>query len=292
MPIKVDFHVHTNKSKDAKFSIDEILDRAEKEDVTTIAITDHDSIESWYNKFRGSKNTFNKIKYREKVINVINGIEITCSFNNQEVHILGYFLNSENLEKSKYFNAFLGHIETYPRKAFNRIKKVCEKLKEDGFEIDVNELEGKFDKYNLGIRLLKKYRKEIFERFKDFLKIENPEQLNFSILYNNLLKQGRKYHVPIEILPSAEEVVKWIKDFKGFVSLAHPQRYENLSLKEILDKLIKIDPLIAVEGNRLKEAFNGLKTYGTDFHDDARKLGIYIGDEDFDKILKTWNFLI
>lgn len=79
----VDLHIHSTAS-DGKLSVEEIMDLAVKLKVSTISVTDHDTIKV----YRGYIN-----KYSEKEINIIPGVEVTTVYKNQFLHILVYKFN-------------------------------------------------------------------------------------------------------------------------------------------------------------------------------------------------------
>ena len=52
---KIDLHIHTNKS-DGKLSPMEVIDEALKNNVSTIAIADHDTIDAYNDELNFHKN--------------------------------------------------------------------------------------------------------------------------------------------------------------------------------------------------------------------------------------------
>ena len=75
----IDMHTHSIYS-DGEYEIDELLKKAIKNNVGTIAITDHDTL-------TGIKTIDKKYK---KDINIINGIELSAKVTKGRMHILGY----------------------------------------------------------------------------------------------------------------------------------------------------------------------------------------------------------
>ncbi|WP_425325412.1 PHP domain-containing protein [Paenibacillus xylanexedens] len=84
-------HQHTNCS-DGLLSIEETIHRCINNHVKTISITDHDSFQSQNDAILICKK--NNIKY-------IYGVELSAVYENQSVHVLGYFPNypSSSLER-------------------------------------------------------------------------------------------------------------------------------------------------------------------------------------------------
>ena len=91
-----DMHTHSIYS-DGTDTVEEIVTKAEENDIDTIAITDHDNIE-------GSKIA---VKYNTKNLNIYSGIELTASKSklckvelppNARIHILGYNIDLDSIE--------------------------------------------------------------------------------------------------------------------------------------------------------------------------------------------------
>ena len=81
----IDMHMHTNYS-DGELSPDELINLAIENNIETMAITDHDTID-------GIK-TVDKSKYPD--IEIINGIELSAKRKKGRMHILGYDIDLEN----------------------------------------------------------------------------------------------------------------------------------------------------------------------------------------------------
>lgn len=90
--MKSDLHIHTNYS-DGVFSPEKIIDAAIDAELEVIALTDHDNILS----YEIAQDYVKQLeKDNKKTIKVIQGIEINTMFHNCEVHILGYFMDTQN----------------------------------------------------------------------------------------------------------------------------------------------------------------------------------------------------
>ena len=90
MKKKTDLHIHTYYS-DGVFSPEKIVDTAIDVGIEAIAITDHDNILAYdvAQKHIQENNLQDKIE-------IIRGIEINTLYKNNEVHILGYFMDTKN----------------------------------------------------------------------------------------------------------------------------------------------------------------------------------------------------
>ncbi len=88
--MKTDLHIHTYYS-DGVFSPEKIIDTAIDVGLQAIAITDHDNVLAY-----DVAQNYIKEKGLEDKIELIRGIEINTLYKNNEVHILGYFMNPED----------------------------------------------------------------------------------------------------------------------------------------------------------------------------------------------------
>lgn len=88
--MKTDLHIHTYYS-DGVFSPEKIVDTAIDVGLQVIALTDHDNVLSY-----GVAKDYLKKHNNEDKLEVIQGVEINTLYKNYEVHILGYFMDTNN----------------------------------------------------------------------------------------------------------------------------------------------------------------------------------------------------
>ncbi|HLX69872.1 MAG TPA: PHP domain-containing protein [Verrucomicrobiae bacterium] len=81
-----DLHLHTNFS-DGTFTPEELVSHAAKQRLVAIALTDHDTVE-------GCERAANACRALE--IEFIAGTELTAEQNDNEIHILGYLVDTHN----------------------------------------------------------------------------------------------------------------------------------------------------------------------------------------------------
>lgn len=112
-----DLHIHTNYS-DSTMSAEQVVEESVRNGLSCIAITDHDTVEGV---------SVVREAAAGKDLEVIAGIELSSEHSNQEVHILGYFLDCEN-------RSFLKKLSAMQDVRMKRIKLILEKLKEAGIE--------------------------------------------------------------------------------------------------------------------------------------------------------------
>lgn len=116
----VDLHVHTTAS-DGRFSPADIVRKAASLDLTTIAITDHDTVDGLSAALEAAR--------AYPALRVIPGVELSTDVREGEIHVLGYFID--------YTDAgLLRSLETMRDSRVNRARKMVEKLRALGMPLD------------------------------------------------------------------------------------------------------------------------------------------------------------
>ena len=88
--MKIDLHIHTTYSDDT-FSLEMVVDTAVDCGLDVIALTDHDNILS-------HKVANDYVKKNNINLEIIPGVEINTIYKGYEVHILGYFMDTNNAD--------------------------------------------------------------------------------------------------------------------------------------------------------------------------------------------------
>ncbi|MEW5818710.1 MAG: PHP domain-containing protein [Cyanobacteriota bacterium] len=109
--MKLDLHIHSNFS-DGMFSPAEIIDICVKDSITVISLTDHDTV-------NGIKPAQEAAEGKD--IEIIPGVEINTVWEDKEVHILGYYMDTEN----EFFNEI---IEEQQRARINQTEQIVKNL--------------------------------------------------------------------------------------------------------------------------------------------------------------------
>ena len=81
-----DLHLHTRFS-DGTFSPEELVAQAVQHGLSALALTDHDTVEGCADAAR---------ECEAAGIGFITGTELTAEYDDTEVHVLGYFLDTRN----------------------------------------------------------------------------------------------------------------------------------------------------------------------------------------------------
>lgn len=261
----VDLHTHTSYS-DGQYTPDELLRKAETEGISTIAITDHDTIS-------GLKNINNKHK-----IEIINGIEISCKYPTGRLHILGLDIDYNNI----LLNELLKKIRQYN---INNIENIIQYLKRENITFnreDINDLLTKHSNINrvsiAKLMIQYGYVQSVDDAFKRYL--------------------VRAYYATINNREgiSHDEAIKAIIQANGIPIIAHPSSL-NMTYKEFDDYLKQLidsglmgieiyHPNMSTQDRkdymRLIEKYNLLFSMGSDFHGENIKPNILLGNHQVD----------
>ena len=224
----IDLHIHSLYSDDGEFSVEELMDLAEKAQLKVAAISDHDSVKA-ANHMRGLK--------RATTVRWIDAIEISCRLNDRDLHLLGYFIDPSDPR----FAAIEERMhDTEERLTARRLELLAEHFK---IPFPLEELQafadGKLltgekicewlltDDENKKIPALRDY-------FPEGSRSDNP-LVNF---YWDYLSQGKVAYLPAD-LPTLSACIDLIHDVGGVAVLAHPGK----NVKEdhiVLDEMISL----------------------------------------------------
>jgi len=267
---KIDLHIHSSLS-DGSLSAEEIVKRAHSNNCQIISITDHDDIDIY---------PYLQDKYN---IEIIPGIEFNSSVRN--MHILGYAMNDISEIKRVTDNLRLLN------------EKICfeviEKLRQDGFDISVDQVLKYI--YSIGLN------NDIIDKRKivKYLIYKNYATGVFDA-YNRLIGVGQKYYVPNHKL-SPKEIISLINNSDGLPVLAHPKSLklnlvdlkeqisvlQGYGLKGIEVKNTKMGQLDIEYYRQLIKDTNLLETIGSDFHNPLEdEIGISVDDKFYNNIVK------
>ncbi|HQY21986.1 MAG TPA: PHP domain-containing protein [Ignavibacteria bacterium] len=254
---KADLHLHTNYS-DGVLSPSKLIDLAKKNDLSVISITDHDNV-------NGIEEA---IEYGNSVgIQVIPGVEISADIDDNEIHILGYFIDHKNPE-------FLDFLKNSRQMRIERNEKIVNKLNDLGSKINFDDILKKVgSQTSLG-------RPHIAMELYDEGFVKTYYEAFFKYIGDDKTAYVRKSN------PDAKEVIEMISKCKGLSFIAHPGKY----IRD--EKLLKLtehglDGIEVVHPSHDKESmayFNKiisekflLSSGGSDFHggikNDSSSLG-------------------
>jgi len=187
-----DLHLHTRFS-DGTFSPEELVAQAVSHSLAAIALTDHDTVEGCAATAR---------ECEAAGIGFITGTELTAEYDDTEVHVLGYFLDTRN-------ERFLAQITKFQAVRQQRIHEMVARINQLGVPLQVESVFALANCRSPGrphvARALVKaglinHLDEAFDRF---------------------LKKGRPAWVP-KARMSAPESIQLIHQAGGLAVMAHP----------------------------------------------------------------------
>lgn len=254
----VDLHIHTTAS-DGSLTPEQVVLVAAKLKLKAIAITDHDTI-------NGVEEGLATAEKHD--ISVVPGVEFGVDYNNNEIHILGYFSKENYMGIKQYFDWIL-------EKRHERNRILISNLNKAGYEITIEEMYKKADGGTPGRPHLAK------------CLIEKGYAANVNETFNKILLRKDIYEPREKTSP--ESVISEILNKKGIAVLAHPvyldqegifettiQEFMELGLTGI--EVIHSDQSEADSSKYMEFAKNNnlIMTGGSDFHG-ANKDNAFIG---------------
>ena len=265
MKKRIDLHIHTNLSDGALTPI-QIIDEAEKNGVSTIAIADHDTVEAYNEEL---------YKYAEsKNIDIIKAVEISTKTDKSGIHVLGYNFDIKNKELNEKLFLLRNARHIY-------LRDVAKKLNELGYIVNVEELD-KIDavtKAHIALDIVENPNNSdlLLETFNHI-----PKKGEF---IETIMNEGCPAYVRKQTITPREAAIL-IRNAGGKVVLAHPVAYkyeDNLTDEEIL-KIVKDMQADGIEANYIyidrnsnkinevekwnefAKEHNLMVTLGSDFH--------------------------
>ncbi len=189
---RIDLHLHTTHS-DGSFSAAEVVRLAHQAKVTTLAITDHDTVSGIPEAIATGA---------ELGVDIIPGVEISSRVGDNELHILGYFLNWQDQELSQ-------RLATLRESRHSRNPQIIERLRSLGLDVTYEEVRALAWTDAVG-------RPHIAR-----LLMEKHYVISAKDAFDRYLANGRPAYVARELPPPADAIA-WIRAAGGVAVLAHP----------------------------------------------------------------------
>lgn len=254
-----DLHIHSTCS-DGSQTPEEIVAEGIEKNLTTIAISDHDTVQGVMPAIEAA---------RGSDMRVIPAVEISTEFQKTEVHILGYWIDLEDDQLHAKF--------VYVREARRRrADDIVAKLRQNGVEITIEDVIAQSDGVSLG-------RPHVAQAL-----IEGGYVSGMQEAFDRFLGRDRPAFVPRYKL-SPYEAVEAIHRAGGCAVLAHP----GLGVSDfVIDGLIEAgiegieayhthhSPSNTRRAIRIAEENGLLITGGTDSHGPGGSYPVEIGDVD------------
>ena len=202
-----DLHLHTFFS-DGTFSPQELVNEARRAELSCIAITDHDMISG--------------IAPAQKIaadsLEVIPGIELSAEIDSKEIHILGYFIDTQSLRLQN-------EIEKINKIRRERVFEMVDKLNKLGIDLEAEDVfkvagQGSISRLHIAMAMVSKGKvSNIYEAFSRYIGNKGPAYVGkFSL--------------------TPQDTIGLIKEAKGVAFLAHPQAS---NCDELIPSFVKAD---------------------------------------------------
>jgi len=286
----VDLHTHTTYS-DGDKNLKELLIEAEKNKVTTLSITDHDTVAAYYE----IKDLDYKKIYTGKIIV---GSEFNCIFNNSKIELLGY---NFNLDKINDFctNTYRKNAEYMDlNKEFKLMMDICHK---NGIIVDDLTYD---ESMGWPIDIIH----PSIKRHEENRKLFTDKEWNDTSHFFRCCTCNLDFPLFIDLsnqMPDAKKVSDAVRSTGGKVFLAHLFLYPLKDHMAYLDELVSqniIDGIEVYHSKFTEEETKILEEYakehnllisgGTDYHGDKKKgrsIGTGYGNINIDEtIVENW----
>ena len=209
----IDLHVHSSAS-DGSLTPEEVVTLAKNAGLRYFALTDHDTVDG----------VERAIQCADKLeeIDVIPGIELSCYYQNREIHIVGLFVDYKN-------QIFLDELQKLQRAREGRNEKMIQNLIDADIPLTLEELQ--HGSPNSVIT------RAHFAR----VLVEKGICKNKTDVFDKYLGVGCPFYLPKpQVTP--EHVLNLIKTAGGVAILAHPYSYKfsKTEVETLLDDLIPL----------------------------------------------------
>lgn len=242
---KADLHLHTTSS-DGLFTPTEVVEWAAKKKLNAIAITDHDTVDGIAEALEAGD------RYG---LEVIPGIELSCTYRDEEIHVLGYFIDGDS-------KPLVDKISELKEARENRGNGIVENLIQYGLDITAEEVmekvqDGAFGRPHIARVLVEKGIVDSMEE-----------------AFNNYLVKGKIGYVERYKI-TVKEAIDLIHISGGVAVMAHPGIAKNRDYpKEILrygfDGIEVVhsahDESTEREYTKIADKLDLIKTAGSDCH--------------------------
>ena len=197
-----DLHTHTQAS-DGTNSPRANVELAKAKGLTGLAITDHDTVAGVAEA---------RVTGKELGIDVVPGVEISTRAKDKDIHILGYFMDTENRQ-------LRDRLQRLRSVRDERNELIIEKLRQLGIEITLQEV-----KDGLG-RTLRPEESIGRPHIADCL-VRKGHASDLRNAFDQYLAEGKPGYASLPRI-SPEEAIRWIREAGGAAVVAHPGLYDD-----------------------------------------------------------------
>ena len=246
-----DLHTHSNYS-DGTYSPAEIIAEAEKLGLSSVALTDHNTVAGLPAFMEAARNS---------PVEAVPGVEISCQYGDTELHLVGLYLPMENLD------VITVYLDSLNRKKEESNRLLIRNLNQAGYLLDYEEIrqahpDGTVNRAVIAASMLEKgYVSSINQAFQDILSV----------------KAG--FYVPPQRL-TFFNAIALLRYVEAVPVLAHP--FLNLKTEDVLRACLQeavpkglvgmetmyssYSPETEAAARRIAREFGLLESGGSDFH--------------------------
>lgn len=262
--MKIDLHAHSTAS-DGTESPAELVAAARAAGLTTLAITDHDTTAGWGEAAEAA--------IREG-IELVRGIEISCSRNYRSIHLLGYLPDPDDprlaIELARARDSRV-----------NRMDRMIQRMADDGIPVTVEEVRAQLAP---GATLGRPHLADAL--------VANGVVPTRDEAFRDLLHDGSKYYVG-HYAPDPVAAIKLVRAAGGVSVLAHPFAMRTATISDDMVQELSDAGLAGLEAHhrdhepadveravRLAERHDLVLTGSSDYHGTGKlnRLGEFTTD--------------
>lgn len=229
----IDLHMHTHVS-DGVFSPAELVQQAHKLGLKIISITDHDEIDA----IRPAQEAA-----RQLGMEVISGTELSVTWNNQSMEILGYHFRTDGRE-------LLALLAEKKRGRINRARAIVEKLAELGMPLLWDKVQEIGGPGSIG-------RPHIAQAMVEAGYVQNVKEA-----FDKYLGTDKPANVGSERQFSLEEGISAIHEAGGVAVIAHP-------ILPGVDDYLDLDKILP---DAIRAGIDGIEAYYTGYTEDITRM--------------------
>ena len=223
----IDLHIHSIYSDDGEFTPEFLVRKCKNADIKIMAITDHNSVSG----------IEEEIKYCKQLgIICIPATEIECSFNNVNLHVIGYGIDHTKEEFTLIEKNVFKQELAKSREKLDLTNALGFELKED--DLKAIRSNGIWTGELFGEALLSKEIYKDHEILKPYRNGGERGDNPYANFYWDYYSKGKPCYTEIEF-PSLDNIIKTIYKYGGVAVLAHPGN--NLKNKyELFDDIVSL----------------------------------------------------
>ena len=261
----IDLHMHSNISLDGEYTPAELARLCYQNGLKTVALTDHNSV-------RGVPEMMEET--RKLGIEAVPGIELDCTCEDLDLHILGYGIDIQDKRLREIEQDVLAQKQKTSLQTLDILSQAgiyfdrdqVMSLARDGVVVGEMIAEAALlDDRNLDNPLMKPY-------YPGQSRSDNP-YVNF---FWDFCSQGKIAFLPVNYI-SAKEAISLIRETGGAAVIAHPgatvKRREDLISRMVSDGVTGLEVYSSYHNDeeiayykQLADRFHLVKTMGSDFH--------------------------